>query len=437
MPEYNEYRYLIVGGGMVADSAARGIRELDPEGSIGILAEEEAPPVARPALSKKLWTDPSFSFDDAWLDTEADTGATRHAGERAIGIDRSARIVRTEHGREVRYEQLLLATGGEPNKLDLPDDERIVYFRSVDDYRALRRHSGGHRHVAVVGGSFIGTELAAALVQNETEATLIFPEPVLGGAIFPEDLAERFHRMFECEGVWLVPGATVESATVDPSSSDDGRDPQRGQDGEGHRDERGGDEDGDGDRARPIRLRLSTGAELDCDAVAVGVGVTPAIGLAREAGLDTGDGVLVDDRLRTSDPRIFAAGDIASYPDAILGRRRIEHVDNASEMGRQAGRNMAGADEAYSHTPYFYSALFGTRYEAVGTLDASLDTVERWDGEDRGVVYYVDGDRVRGVLLWNVAGRSDEAREAIERADASDREALRARIPTTDAEADG
>ncbi|WP_449278447.1 NAD(P)/FAD-dependent oxidoreductase [Leucobacter sp. GX24907] len=429
MTEYSEYRYLIVGGGMVADSAARGIREMDPEGSIGIVAEEETPPVARPALSKKLWTDPSFAFDDAWLDTEADTGATRHAGERVVEIDREARIVRTEHGREVGYEQLLLATGGEPNRLDLPEDERIVYFRSVEDYRTLRRHSGNHRHLAVVGGSFIGTELAAALVQNDTETTLVFPQPVLGGDVFPADLANRFHRMFECEGVWLVPGATVESARIGP---DDRVEPvERG--------ERGGagDDDWDDDREHSIVLRLSTGVSIGCDAVAIGVGVTPNVGLASAAGLDTDDGVIVDERLRTSDPRVFAAGDIASYPDAILGRRRIEHVDNATEMGRQAGRNMAGADEAYDHTPFFYSVIFGNRYEAVGTLDSSLETVEQWDGEDTGVVYYVDGERVRGVLLWNIEGRQDEARDAIDRADASDRDALRTRIPLTNAGSDG
>ena len=401
MSDYSEYRYLIIGGGMVSDSAARGIRELDPAGTIGIVAEEETPPVARPALSKKLWTDASFAFDDAWLDTEADTGATRHAGERAVGIDRSERIVRTEHGLTIRYEQLLLATGGTPNRLELPEDERIVYFRSVEDYRRLRELSGGQRRVAVIGGSFIGTELAAALVQNDTEVTLVFPDEVLGGAKFPADLAERFQGLYERAGVTLVPRAKVEAAEIDSTG--------------------------------PIRLFLSTGAVVECDAAVVGVGVTPNIELAERAGLDTGDGVLVDDRLRTSDPRIFAAGDISSYPDAILGRRRIEHVDNAIEMGHQAGRNLAGADEPYDHTPYFYSVVFGNRYEAVGSLDSSLETVERWDG-DRGVVYYLDGDRVAGVLLWNVQGRRDAAREAIDHADGSDPEALRRRIPTDDGE---
>lgn len=123
MTEQNFYQYLIVGGGMVADSAARGIREVDPDGTIGIVAEEQTPPVARPALSKKLWTDSSFSFDDVWLNTEDGTGAVRHAGDRAVAVDRDARTVRTQSGMVLGYDRLLLATGGAPATLGLPEDD--------------------------------------------------------------------------------------------------------------------------------------------------------------------------------------------------------------------------------------------------------------------------------------------------------------------------
>lgn len=399
MTEQNFYQYLIVGGGMVADSAARGIREVDPDGTIGIIAEEQTPPVARPALSKKLWTDSSFSFDDVWLNTEDDTGAVRYPGDRAVSIDRDARTVRTESGVILTYGKLLLATGGAPATLGFPEDDRIVFFRTLDDYERLRRHSGDQRHVVVVGGSFIGSELAAALVQNDTAVTLVFPDDVLFGGVFPPDLARYFQSRYEDAGVAVMPGVSVESADVQ---------------GSGH-----------------VVLALSDGTSLECDAVAVGAGVSPNNEIASEAGLSVDDGVLVDELLRTSDLRIFAAGDVASYPDAILGRRRIEHVDNATTMGRQAGRNLAGADEPYTHTPYFYSVAFDDRYEAVGTLDASLETVEVWDG-DRGVVYYVDGSKVVGVLLWNINGRRDDAREAVDHADGSDHAALRARIPTED-----
>jgi len=397
MPEKTDYTYLIVGGGMVADSAARGIREIDDTGSIGIIAEEESAPVTRPALTKKLWTDPEFTFDKVWLDTESDTKATRHPGQRASWIDRDARTVRTEGGNVYGYEQLLLATGGSPHILDLPDDERVVYFRSVEDYRRLRALAGGGRRVAVIGGSFIGTELAAALAQNDTDVTLVFPEETLGGSIFPDDLAQRFQALYERSGVSLLPGTSLKRGATD------------------------------GDL---IDLELTDGEHREVDAVVVGLGIEPNIELARTAGLDVDDGVLVDDRLRTSDPLIFAAGDIASYPDAILGRRRIEHVDNATSMGTQAGRNLAGADEPYDHTPYFYSAVFGNRYEAVGTLDSSLATVEEWnESADMGVVYYVDADRVAGVLLWNVEEQRDAAREIIENTKDVRPDALRGRIP--------
>lgn len=397
MSDYISYTYLIVGGGMVADNAARGIREIDTDGSIGIVAREATPPAARPALSKKLWTDPSFSFDDIWLNTEADTGAVRHSQEVAVDLDPAAHSLRTDSGTEIHYERLLLATGASPNTLDLPPDERIIHFRSVDDYRKLRSMAGDHRRIAVVGGSFIATELAAALVQNNTDVTLIYPESVLGEKFFPGHLAESLEGTFRDNGVELKSGTSVDSAEV----GDDG-----------------------------IHLKPSSGEAVGCSAVAAGVGVSPDTGLAESAGLSVGDGIEVDERLRTGAPDIIAAGDVASYPDVVLGRTRVEHVDNANEMGRQAGRNLAGADEPYTHTPYFYSVLFDNRYEAVGVLDSSLETVEEWHG-DKGVVHYIDAGRVVGVLLWNVSGRRDAARDAIANADASDsdaRDQLRTRI---------
>lgn len=395
MSTRTEHTYLIVGGGMAADAAARGIRELDGTGSIGIVAAEQDPPATRPALSKKLWTDPGFAFEQIWTNTEQDTGATRYAELRAVSIDRATRTVRTADGRELGYTSLLLATGGTPRTLDLPADDRVIDFRTVEDYRRLRARSGHGRRVAVVGGSFIGTELAAALVQNETRTTLVFPDDVLGGAVFPADLAARFQRLFADAGVELLPGVRVEGGHLDPEA---------------------------------VTLELSDGTTTRAPTVVVGLGIRPNDDLAKAAGLAVEDGVVVDDRLRTSDPLVFAAGDVASYPDAILGRRRIEHVDNATHMGHQAGRNMAGADEPYDYTPYFYSVVFGNRYEAVGTLDASMTTVEDWTpGGHAGVVYYVDGGRVAGVLLWNVDDARDAARDVI--AHATDTQALHGRIP--------
>jgi NADPH-dependent 2,4-dienoyl-CoA reductase/sulfur reductase-like enzyme len=249
--------------------------------------------------------------------------------------------------------------------------------------------------IAVVGGGYIGSELAAALVRNGVDTVLIHTGAVLGDAVFPPALAERFEKLFRDAGVEIVAGSKVEA----------------------------GEADADG-----VRLVLEGGDEVRADAVVSGLGIDVATGLAEAAGLAVDDGIVVDAQLRSSADGIWAAGDVASYPDRLLGRRRVEHVDNANEMGRAVGRNLAGAGEPYTHTPYYYSAVFGIRYEAVGTLDSSLDTVEDWIDADHGVVYYLDDDRVVGVLLWNVEDARDAARAVLAEADTLTRADLVGRI---------
>lgn len=143
--------------------------------------------------------------------------------------------------------------------------------------------------------------------------------------------------------------------------------------------------------------------------------------VAQKAGLTVDDGIVVDESLRTNAADVYAAGDVASYPDHILGRRRIEHVDNAKQMGAAAVRIMAGSTEVYNHTPYYYSNVFDISYQAVGTLDSSLETFEDWaepvegsgDPQRKGVIYYLDGGRTAGVLLWNVPDKLDAARKVL------------------------
>ncbi|MGA9873423.1 MAG: FAD/NAD(P)-binding oxidoreductase, partial [Rhodococcus sp. (in: high G+C Gram-positive bacteria)] len=167
------YDYLIVGGGMVADSAARGIRELDEAGTIGILGMDTDEPYTRPALSKKLWTDKDFGRDKVPLNTATDTGAEIHTTTRVVSVDRDSRSVTTDSGDSYEYGELLLATGGSPTQLDLGPSPRVIYFRTFADYRALRDLTRTAKHIAVVGGGYIGTEIAAALGQNGIEVTLV------------------------------------------------------------------------------------------------------------------------------------------------------------------------------------------------------------------------------------------------------------------------
>ncbi|PWH05324.1 FAD-dependent oxidoreductase [Brachybacterium endophyticum] len=376
------YDYLILGGGQVSDDASRAIRELDADGTIGILSTDVDGPYTRPALSKKLWTDPSFDEDQVPLGTAEDTGADLRLETRVERIDRDAHEVVLADGSRVGYGKLLLATGSEPQGIPGSEDDSVIVFRDFADYRRLRELAGKGSCAVVLGGGYIGSELAAALVQNGVDTTLVFPQEILGGGLFPRRLAERHQQLFEEAGVHLVPGRRATAAR----RRDDGT----------------------------LEVSLEDGSTLETDTVVVGLGATPRVDLAAAAGLEVTEGVVVDARLRTDDPAIWAAGDIVEYPDAILGRTRVEHVDHARESGRAAGLSMAGDDAPYDHTPYFYSQLFDLHWEAIGRLDGGLRTRQVDLGEDRVVVYYLDEQkRPVGVLLWNVDGARDSARQVL------------------------
>ena len=267
----------------------------------------------------------------------------------------------------------MLVTGLTPSRID-DDGDAVLYYRSARDYQKLRALAQpGHRFV-IVGGGYIGVELAAALVQQGCEVSLVTPDPVLGGSQFPAQIASEYQKLFADAGVHLVTGHRVSSVRKHENAE----------------------------------VTLDDGIILEADDVVAGLGATPVTNLAEDAGLTVDNGVVVDEYLRTDDPAIWAAGDIANYPDPVLGRTRVEHVDNATMMGKAAGRSMAGSDAPYTHTPMMYSQVFGVRWEAVGALDSSLETtaVEVGDGQ---VVYYLKDGKPVGVLLWNLPGRTDEA----------------------------
>lgn len=383
---HHDYEFLIVGGGMTADAAAKGIRQRGARGSIGIIGEEQTAPFPRPDLSKRLWADPDHDGTDADLDTSAETGAVLHLGERAVSLDTTSRCVLTTSGDTFGYGRLLLATGGRPRRIEgLAPSERTFYFRTLDDYQRLRTLAEGRPDVVVVGGGYIGSEIACALVQHGCSVTLVHPEDVLGSRQFPADLARRYESLFTVAGVRVRGGLKVTSGAEDDDA---------------------------------VMLGLSDGSSLRAQVVVVGLGPEPAGDLARDAVRRSDDGgIAVDDRLMTSADGVFAAGDVAEYPDRILGRTRIEHVDNATRMGATVGRIMAGSEETYDYTPCFYSDVFDTGFEAVGMLDPSLETVEDPVEDDGLVIYYVDEAEVRGVLLWNLDGGLDQARELLARHD--------------------
>ncbi|MEW6406177.1 MAG: FAD/NAD(P)-binding oxidoreductase [Chloroflexota bacterium] len=386
------YQYLIVGGGMAGDAAVRGIRELDPNGSIGMFSMEPDPPYTRPNLSKGLWK--GRPMEKVWRNTPLE-GVDMQLGHKVTSLDPSNRRVIDDRGDEIGYDKLLLATGGTP--IHLPLENHIIYFRDLQDYLQLRKLADEKERFLVIGGGFIGSEIAAALTMVGRKVTMVFLEDAIGGRIFPGDLAHYLNHYYQEKGVEVVTRDSV--ASVDEK--------------DGH-----------------YVVRTGTGREFEVDAVVAGIGIRPNVELAEAAGLQVENGIVVDGELRTPDPNIYAAGDAANFVHSALGKRtRVEHEDNALKMGKLAGRNMAGANEVYSHTPMFYSDLFDLGYEAVGDMRSEMDIVFDWqEPYQKGVIYYLDQSRVAGVLLWNVWKKVEEARKLLLEPGPFDESNLKGRI---------
>jgi NADPH-dependent 2,4-dienoyl-CoA reductase/sulfur reductase-like enzyme len=372
------YPYLIIGGGMTADAAARAIRTVDPAAPIGLISAEPHPPYARPPLTKGLWKgDPESGI---WRGTDA-LGIDLRLGRRVTALDPKRKAVTDERGDLVSYDKLLLATGGTPRRLKF-DTSRIIYYRTYDDYRRLRALANEPLRVAVLGGGFIGSEIAAALRQVGRDVVMLVPEEGIGARVFPADLSRFLVGYYRDQGVDVRTGEGLAGLSQD---------------------------------AGTVVVKTTGGQSLPVDLVVAGLGIQPNVELAEQAGLRVDNGIVVDELLRTSAADIFAAGDVANFFNPALGTRlRVEHEDNANTMGASAGRAMAGRGTPYTHLPFFYSDLFALGYEAVGELDPRLEVISDWKEPFReGVVYYLKGGRVRGVLLWNTFGKVDAARALI------------------------
>jgi NADPH-dependent 2,4-dienoyl-CoA reductase/sulfur reductase-like enzyme len=372
------YPYLIIGGGMTGDAAARAIRAADPAATIGLISAEPHPPYARPPLSKGLWKgDPESGI---WRGTDV-LDVDLRLGRRVTALDPKRKAVTDERGDVVAYDKLLLATGGTPRRLKF-DSGQIIYYRTYDDYRRLRALANNALRVAVLGGGFIGSEVAAALKLVGRDVVMLVPEDGIGARVFPADLSRFLVGYYRDQGVDVRTGEGLAGLSQD---------------------------------AGKVVVKTTSGQSLPVDLVVAGLGIQPNVELAEQAGVRVDNGIVVDELLRTSVPDIFAAGDVANFFNPALGTRlRVEHEDNANTMGAAAGRAMAGQGTSYTHLPFFYSDLFALGYEAVGEVDPRLEVISDWKEPFReGVVYYVKEGRVRGVLLWGIFGKVDDARALI------------------------
>lgn len=380
------YQYVIVGGGRAGASAVDGIREVDGDGSILMIGNEMELPYDRPPLTKDLWfgkktVEKTFIHPQEYYE---ERNVVLRRGPNVVSLDPAAKVVKDETGEGFAYEKLLLATDGRPLHLTVPGSELdgICYYRYFSDYRRIREMAQPDSTAVVVGGGFIGSEIAAALNHSRVKVTMIYPDSYLVARVFPEDLGRRLQKLYQERGI----GIFHENAPV-AFERQDGK----------------------------FVTRTRTGDDLLSDLLIIGAGIYPNVELAESAGLRVENGIVVDEFLRTSDPDIYAAGDNANFPCQALGRHmRIEHWDNALSQGKAAGRNMAGAEEPFTYLPYFYSDLFEFGYEAVGDVDSRLETFADWEKEfDTGAIYYMKENRVRGVMLCNIWGKLDRARELI------------------------
>lgn len=392
------YEYVIVGGGLAGASAVQGIRERDPDGRILLASDEVHLPYDRPPLSKKLWTGQQ-KLEEVFLhDREFYKGRNviLLLDARAVKLEPNRRVLVFDSGEACEYRHLLLATGCQPRRLEIPgaDLDGINYFRSLDDYLHLSGQAAPGKSAVVVGGGFIGSEIAAALNMQGVQVTMVFPAPYLCDRVFPESLARAVQQHYAQKGITIL-------APDQPASF--ARKKER------------------------FVTRTTGGKTLESDMLVIGVGVVPDTALAKSGGLETGNGIVTDEYLETSQHGIYAAGDAAFFPYRVLGQSmRIEHWDNALNQGLCAGRNMAGAREPYDYQPYFYSDLFEFGYEATGEVNSSMQTFADWEEENKtGVIYYLREGRVRGVMMCNVWDRMEAARELIRSGQVVEPEQLR------------
>jgi len=383
-----EFEYVIVGGGLAAAAAVDGIREVDRDGSIAVLTDEGEPPYHRPPLSKEYLQTPDAPRDllyvkpSGWFEDQR--GVTLFTRTRVDRLDPDRLLATTESGETVRGSRILLATGGRARTLPIQGlgIDGVHTLRTVEDAEKIRAAAGETHQVVLVGAGFIGMELAASLRKLDVDPVVIDIADRVWSTVLPPPVSRFLKRYFEERGVRFLLERNVAAL--------------------------------DGTR-RVERVVLADGDDIAADLVVVAVGIQPNEQLAREAGLAVQDGVIVDSYCETTAGHVYAAGDVARYPDPVFGGLvRTDHWDHARAQGKVAGRNMAGDRQPFDHLSYFFSHVFDLSLNVFGrTSEADRTIVSGELGSGRSVVYCVTGDRLSGTILINANDAMDDCRALV------------------------
>ena len=364
---------VIIGAGQAAGQAAASLRQGKYEGSITILGNETQPPYQRPPLSKQYLSG-ELGMDRVMVRPEkfyVDQDITLHTGTRVESIDSSAKTVTTSSGDSYEYDKLLIATGSRPRILTIPGSELpgIHYLRTIDDVDAIREAMQTAKKICIVGGGYIGLEVAAVAVTAGLQVTVLEMEDRILQRVTTPEMSEYYHELHAGKGVNIRVNTGVS-----------------GFQGEDH-----------------VSTVLCGDEKMDADLVIVGIGIIPNIELAEAAGLDCNNGITVDDHCRTSDPHIYAAGDCTNHPNPIMGRRlRLESVPNAMEQARVSTSNMLGADKVYASIPWFWSDQYDLKLQMVGFSADGDTSVQRGDkATNQFAVFYLKDGKVVSVDAVN------------------------------------
>jgi 3-phenylpropionate/trans-cinnamate dioxygenase ferredoxin reductase component len=375
--------YLLVGGGMASAHCAAELRKGGADGEILLVGREPEVPYERPPLTKEYLRGEA-KREDAYVNAPSwyeESGVELLKGKNVMSLDAEARTAKLQGGDEVTFEKALIATGANCNILrpEGAELDGIHYMRTFGNSDSIREDAADAEHVVLIGGSYIGCEVAASLTAKGKSCTIVMMEEVALSRTFGDEPGRWFHELLESNGIEIIGGESLAAF------------------------------EGDG---RVSAVVTESGRTVEGDMVVVGAGVKPDTMLAERAGLEVDNGIVCDARLESSVEGVYAAGDVCSYDSVVHGRRlRIEHWDVALNQGKYAGRAMLGEQQPYDVVPYFFSDLADwAGLEYVGPHEEYDELVWRGD-RDAGEfsIFYIDGGRVAGALS---VGRSEDIEQA-------------------------